>query len=93
MADFNDPVPPHEHPFRAVDRSPLAERWERLEPDEQTLVALALTEMNAGTFANWQSWERFADAAIDLLPALTNGTITAGQLHEIAMRHAFDDHD
>lgn len=73
--------------------SPLAQRWALLEPDERVLVALALTEMHAGTFATWSAWERFADAALDLLPALRNGTISANELHEVALRHAFDDHD
>lgn len=93
MANRNEPIASDECP-RQVDATPqLAERWSRLEPDERTLVAMALAELTAGTFADLLAWERFVAAATDLLPALANGTISAAELHEIAMHHAFDDHD
>ena len=88
----NDPTTPDPDvlPGHLDPAGRFADRWSRLDPGEQALVALALTDMHAGTFA---SWERFVDAALDLLPALDNGTISAAELHEVAMRHAFDDHD
>lgn len=93
MADDPTTPDPDGLPRHLDPAGRFAERSNRLDPGEQALVALALTEMHAGTFTSWASWERFADAALDLLPALNNGTISAAELHEVAMRHAFEDHD
>lgn len=82
---------PDELPGQLDAAGRLADRWARLDPGEQALVSLAIAEMHAGTFASRASWERFVDAALDLFPSLLDGTVTAAELHEIAMRDALDD--
>lgn len=92
MAHSYEPGDTADHPRQVDATARLAQRWDSLEPDERALVVMALAELTSGTFADVHAWERFVDAATDLLPALTNGTISAAELHEIAMHHAFDDH-
>jgi hypothetical protein len=93
MTNDRGPSDPTDRPDQSGPAERFAERWSRLEPDEQTLVAMAITEMYAGTFTSRASWERFVDAALELLPALATGALSATELHEIAMRHAFGDHE
>jgi hypothetical protein len=79
----------------ADDRDPGAplggqfvDRWRRLEPHEQALVAMAIQAIHAGEFEPLRSWDRFADAAIELLPLLSDGSITVDDLHDLALEHA-----
>jgi hypothetical protein len=60
-------------------------RWSRLEPDEQRLALMAIDAMTAGEFNSSHSWERFVDAAIELLPALADAVVSVEELHALAL--------
>jgi hypothetical protein len=66
----------------------FAERWRRLDPDEQALVVMALDAIRAGEFDPIRIWDRFVDATIELLPLLSDGTITLDDLRELALEHS-----
>lgn len=86
------PDPGHQ-PINSDPASVLARRWAYLDADERVVVDLAITEMHNGTFTTRAAWERFADAALELLPSLRSGSISAVELHELALGQAVDDHD
>jgi hypothetical protein len=69
----------------------FTERWSRLEPNEQRLVTMAVEAMSAGAFNPAHSWERFADAAVELLPPLEDDTLTAEELHQLALEASWID--
>jgi hypothetical protein len=47
--------------------------WDELEPDEQAVIAAAFTALHAGQFEWLLAWQRFVDAAVDLMPTLVDG--------------------
>jgi hypothetical protein len=66
----------------------FAERWRQLEPDEQAVVVMAIDAIRAGEFDPIRAWDRFVDAAIELLPLLSDGTISLDDLRELALDHS-----
>jgi len=66
----------------------FAEQWHRLDADEQALVVMAIDAIRAGEFDPIRIWGRFVDAAIELLPLLSDGRITLDDLHELALEHS-----
>jgi hypothetical protein len=66
----------------------FAERWHRLDPDEQALVLMAIDAIRAGEFDPIRIWDRFVDATIELLPLLSDGTLTLDDLRALALEHS-----
>ena len=66
----------------------FAERWRQLQPDEQALVVMAIDAIRAGEFDPARTWSRFVDATIELLPLLSDGTLTLDDLRELALEHS-----
>jgi hypothetical protein len=66
----------------------FAERWRQLHPDEQALVVMAIDAIRAGEFDPIRVWDRFIDAASELLPLLSDGTISIDDLRELALEHS-----
>jgi hypothetical protein len=88
MADDEAPddlqLPARESPVGAN----FAERWRQLQPDEQALVVMAIDAIRAGEFDPARTWSRFVDATIELLPLLSDGTLTLDDLRELALEHS-----
>jgi len=66
----------------------FAGRWRWLGPDEQALVVMAIDAIRAGEFDPARTWSRFVDAIIELLPLLSDGTLTLDDLRELALEHS-----
>ena len=66
----------------------FAERWRQLQPDVQALVVMAIDAIRAGEFDPARTWSRFVDATIELLPLLSDGTLTLDNLRELALEHS-----
>jgi hypothetical protein len=66
----------------------FAERWRQLEPGEQALVVMTIDAIRAGEFDTARTWSRFVDATIELLPLLSDGTLTLDDLRELALEHS-----
>ena len=66
----------------------FVERWRQLDADEHALVVMAIDAIHAGAFDPIRIWDRFVDAAIELLPLLHDGTITLDELRELALEHS-----
>lgn len=69
----------------------FAERWSRLEPNEQRLITMAVEAMSAGAFNSAHSWKRFVDAAIELLPELEDDALSVEELHQLALEASWID--
>ncbi len=86
----DDPTPeqapePRREPAPGGD---IAKRWRELGPDEQRLVMMAIDAIQAGEFEPVRSWDRFVEMAIELLPLLSQGSITVDDLHDRALERA-----
>jgi hypothetical protein len=73
---------------RSAAVSDLAERWAGLNSAERCLLVLAVDAMHAGTFDRPGSWERFVEAALELLPTLETGALSPKEVHDFALVRA-----
>jgi hypothetical protein len=73
---------------RSAAVSDLAGRWADLNAAERCLLVLAVEAMHAGVFDPPGSWERFVDAALELLPALDTGALSPKEVHDFALSRA-----